>query len=275
MKKNIFIVSISSDIGLALASFWLDAGHSVSGTYRTWSEKLLNLQSRGVCLYPLDVASSKSCTELIENLPADYKWDVLTIGVGDQKPVGAFADVNFEDWANSLNSNFVGQMEIIHKLLPMCNQNAPNALVDPLCILFAGGGTNGPVVNYSAYTISKIASIKMVELLDAEIQGVSFTIVGPGWVKTKIHDATLESSREMAGDNYEKTKEMLRGDLCNPMERVVQCCDWLIQQNSLLVSGRNFSVVHDPWDRESIYSIVDDPDIFKLRRHGNELFSRG
>ena len=39
MKKNRIILSISSDIGFALACDWLKKGFNVSGTYRNYSDK--------------------------------------------------------------------------------------------------------------------------------------------------------------------------------------------------------------------------------------------
>ena len=62
----------------------------------------------------------------------------------------------------------------------------------------------------------------MVELLDAEIIDTTFSILGPGWVKTKIHDSTLKAGNA-AGKNYEKTIQMLEnnGSECYPMEKLL------------------------------------------------------
>ena len=35
----------------------------------------------------------------------------------------------------------------------------------------------------------------MCELLDAEVPDVKFVILGPGWVRTKIHDAVLQAGK--------------------------------------------------------------------------------
>lgn len=268
-KKHIFIISISSDIGAELAKYWLSQGHSVSGTIRKKSILTDNLEKLGVDLFKLDLASIESCEKFLEKLPNNYRWDSLVVGAGDQSPIGSFLKTNFESWESSLRINFVGQMQILQGMISHANIKSKNS---PVCIFFAGGGTNGAVINYSAYTISKIASIKMMELLDAEISQIAFTIVGPGWVKTKIHQATLDASFETVGENFFKTKQMLDNDLCFPIERVVKCCDWLIYQKRDLIGGRNFSAEHDPWDDKKILKIADDPNIFKLRRHGNNLF---
>jgi len=113
----------------------------------------------------------------------------------------------------------------------------------------------------------------MVELLDAEITDTNFSILGPGWVKTKIHDATLQS-KEAAGVNYFKTIDMLDkdGEKCNPMEQVIDCCNWILSSDRELVGGRNFSSVFDPWNTADIEKIRENPNNFKLRRFGNEIF---
>ena len=59
-------------------------------------------------------------------------------------------------------------------------------------LFFAGGGTNNAVKYYSSYTLSKILLIKFAELLDYE-EKIDISILGPGWINTKIHEATLKS----------------------------------------------------------------------------------
>ena len=116
---------------------------------------------------------------------------------GTQEPAGPFVTCNFDAWEESVRVNFTGQIRIIQELLPT---RRVHPALEPLVLLFAGGGTNNATVNYSAYTISKIALIKMCELLDAEVPDTRFAILGPGWVKTKIHEATLRVGAQ-AGAN--------------------------------------------------------------------------
>jgi NAD(P)-dependent dehydrogenase (short-subunit alcohol dehydrogenase family) len=198
------------------------------------------------------------------------KWDNLVIATGSQEPIGKFIDCNIDEWSNSINVNFVSQLRFIRGLL--ANRNNIDTF-SPSVLMFAGGGTNNATQDYSAYTISKIASIKMVELLDAEIIDTTFSILGPGWVNTKIHDSTIYS-KEAAGRNYFKTLEMLEenGRKCYPMEKVIDCCNWILSADRELVSGRNFSSVFDPWESDDIEMIKKNSNNFKLRRFGNEIF---
>ena len=121
-----------------------------------------------------------------------------------------------------------------------------------------------------AYTLSKITSIKAVELLDAELKDTKFSILGPGWVKTKIHKSTIDQPLN-SGNNYQKTLQNFKKNNFYPMSKLIKCCNWLLNSNKKLVGGRNFSSVFDPWDNKKINMIKKDPNLFKLRRFGNNF----
>ena len=53
----------------------------------------------------------------------------------------------------------------------------------------------GPFDNYSAYCVGKLLLIKMTELLDSECPDLQVSIIGTGWVNTKIHRQTLAAGR--------------------------------------------------------------------------------
>ena len=266
-KSQNIIISISSDIGFSLAKKWLKSGKSVTGTYRTKSSLCDELEAMGANLFHCDLEDKSSIHNAINLINNFNSWETLTLAAGHQEPVGKFLDCNFENWEQSIMVNFTRQLNIVHGLMP--NKSPAKSSV----LFFAGGGTNNATIAYSAYTISKIALIKMVELLDAEILDTTFSILGPGWVKTKIHESTLKAANA-AGKNYEKTIQMLEnnGSECYPMDKVINCCDWLLSSPRELVGGRNFSAVHDPWESDSIELILSDSNLFKLRRFGNDFF---
>lgn len=262
------IVSASSEIGHALAANWLAAGCQVHGTYRTPSAAVDQLSASGAKMSPCELADAasilRSCHDLREQLP---DWDVLVLAAGTIEPIGPFVDGNFAEWSKSIQANFTGQMHVLHELLPARRRGGA---LPPLALLFAGGGTNNATVNYSAYTLSKIALIKAVELLAAEVIDCRFAIVGPGWVKTKIHQATLLAGQR-AGDAFRRTRERLAGNDCVSMERVVACCNWLVQAPTEVINGRNFSTAFDAWGDPRLSDLLRcDRDMFKLRRAGNE-----
>ena len=261
------IISISSDIGTALARNWVSSGHEVWGTYRRWSENCDLLETIGVKLEYCDLGSVTSITKALESFPTGSDWSCAVLASGNLEPIGLFHEIDFAEWSNSVQVNFVGQLQFLHGLMQINKELKKRRNV----ILFAGGATNSATERYSAYTVSKIASIKLCELLDFEYDEYIFTCIGPGWVESKIHDATLKAGTK-AGNNFEKTLKLRKEKLMNPVENVIEFCNWIISKDKDVVGGRNFSVVHDAWRKGNIErELRNDENIFKLRRYGNDL----
>lgn len=264
LDEEAVIVSITSDIGAAIAERWLSRGINVRGTYRTESKVLHRLNLEADALVHCDLLSDESVESAVSSL-RQGKWGRLVMSAGTQEPIGLFSETSFDEWAASLKANLVSQLRIVHGLLPHAFPEGRARV-----LFFAGGATNRATVRYSAYTISKIASIKMVELLAAEYPGIGFTILGPGWVRTKIHQATI-SNPFSAAENYELTRQKFRDNDFFPMDELMRIVDWIFESELDLVSGRNFSAVHDEfWSSELIERLRVDHDFYKLRRNGNE-----
>ena len=267
--KKALVVGASSDIGTALCDDWISKNWELAGTYRTQSDTVIRLGKKIKALVQCDLESAKSvdhtCSELVKSI---VKWDVLVLGPGLQEPVGLFNECDFDEWEKSITVNFTNQLRFLHRLLANRNLQSMNG---PTVLFFAGGGVNNAPVHYSAYTVSKIAMIKMVELLAAEIPDVKFVIVGPGWVKTKIHQSILDAG-ERAGPSYERTVQTFKDGAFTPMSNVVECCNTLISGPREILTGRNFSVAFDRWDDPNLTDLLEkSPDMYKLRRFGNHL----
>lgn len=263
------VIGASSDIGNALCDDWISKNWEVAGTYRTESDIVKRLRKRNSSLIHCDLENSKCVDDASSYLITTMKkWDVLVLGPGLQEPAGLFHECDFDEWEKSLKVNFTSQMRFLHALLASRNSQS---FCGPSVLFFAGGGVNSAPVNYSAYTVSKIALIKMVELLAAELPEVKFLIVGPGWVKTKIHHSILNAGVR-AGLSYERTLQMFQNDTFTPMEKVVECCNTLISGSREILTGRNFSVAFDRWDDPRLVELLEmNPDMYKLRRFGNNL----
>lgn len=266
--RTAILVAASSDIGTALARHWCARGWRLAGTYRTRSVAVDALEREGMALMPCDLADSASVDEVCGALRARIgAWDLLVLCPGTLEPVGPFLDTDMEAWEASVQVNLVSQLRVVHRLLPARRHGR---VPEPGVLFFAGGGTNSAPMNASAYTLSKIALIKMCELLDAEMTDTRFMIAGPGMVQTKIHHATLRAGTR-AGAIASRAADALAGRGCVPMARVLECCDWLADAPREAVSGRNISVASDAWGSDALLEALrDDPQLYKLRRHGND-----
>ena len=260
------VVGASSDIGAALARDWIRRGVDVIGTYRTASQRLEQLAAGMLALLHCDFRHPGSVDAFAEDVARRrLPWDYLVVCPGTMEPIGPFAESDIDVWSAGFELNFLATLRVVHGLLPSRRRGGAT----PVVILFAGGGTNSAPLAFSSYTTAKIALIKAVELLDAEMPDVRFTILGPGWVRTKIHEETLRAGKA-AGAAASETMRRLTGDDFGPMSRVVDCVAWAMHAPREVIGGRNFSVVHDAWDQPALASrLRSDRDLYKLRRAGN------
>ena len=263
------VVGASSDIATELCIIWRSRNWHITGTFRNASRATDNLVSKGIDLIECDFIDLKSIDlASLWLMKHTGRWDILVLATGTMNPIGKFGEVNPDNWSASITANVLGPLRMLHDLLPF-RLNTQNFV--PTVVLFAGAGTNNAPTNYSAYVISKIAVMKMTELLAAEYPDTKFVIVGPGWVKTKIHNETL-TQRDHAGENFHRTCDKIESEDWTPVSDVVECLDWLFAADHAVVSGRNFSVASGEWRRPELPTLLmQDPNTYKLRRHGNSI----
>lgn len=258
------IIGITSGIGSALASHLNSLGFKVVGTART-------LEASSNCphlAYHLDLCSFQSIDAFINLFSINYEWNNIIFCPAVMSPIGSFVSVDIHQWLNTFNVNFSNQVYLLHSILPFCSGPGSHVL------FFAGGGTNSAPQNYSAYTLSKITLIKLVELLNEEIEPTAFSILGPGWVKTKIHAQSLDPSLCHLSSYQETERRLSESDFIS-MDQVIKSIVWILSQDKKTVGGRNFSTAHDPFDSaDFLEKLSSDSNVFKLRRHGNHLFTQ-
>lgn len=268
-KEVRIVIGHTSDIGQTVAESWVNDGHTVLGTYRSahpydQSERGGGVRNAGLQMDLTDSDSIELTTKNLCDQTKESGWDALLVATGTMEPIGHFPDINFPSIRSAFDVNFMGPLQIIHGILPNANCGAR-------VIVFSGAGTNGTADNYFSYALSKIANIKMCELLDSEIKEVCFTALGPGWVKTKIHEETLKAGAN-SGENLLVTENKLRDADMYSVKDVVRAVKWLLDQESKLIGGRNFSSAHDPLlSPRMAAELLNDSDMFKLRRHKNKL----
>ena len=269
--KNSIIISLSSDIALGIVEKWNHDGWNIVGTYRNKPDTKQFLNKK-ITLFYCDLNHIESCDKAASNiLNLMPSWDVLIFATGTLLPIGPFLENNSDEWNNSIHVNFINQIRLTHKLVNGLSTTSDHPM--PSVIFFAGGGTNNAVLSYSAYTVSKIALIKMCELLDAEISHVKFTIIGPGWIKTKIHQETLMVGEMCNPNYYDKTVERIKNNRWTSLSEVIEFVEWVISQPKKIVGGRNFSAVYDDINHVNfINKISNTPDMYKLRRFMNQSF---
>lgn len=269
MRKRVLIVGISSDIGGYMAERYARDGYRIVGTYRSDASLDRLRQIPDCTLFQCDLSSSASIDTFINGFrETGTAWDELVFLPNTPLPIKPFFETDFAEWKASVDLNFVAQLRLLHALHAHRAAGKTNNVV-----FFAAGGVNNAVVNFSAYSISKIGLIKMCEYLDAECPDLNIFIVGPGWVKTKTHTLILANTPPDDPKHVE-TLEFLRHKTGTELADIYDYVRWLCDAGKAVSSGRNFSVVGDPWkkaDGELLAAALRlDHHMFKLRRHRND-----
>jgi len=263
-NKKTIVISISSDISLFLIDNVLKK-HRIIGTYRTLNKRLKQIKKiPRINLLKLDISKKTNIQNFFyKNKKLLTNWDNCIVSVGGQKPIGRFEKLETNEISTSIDINFKNQIILLNLLLSLRKKRGIKNV-----ITWAGPGTNNANKLYFPYTISKIALIKSMELLDYEIGDVKFCILGPGWVKTKIHKETLKNKKN-SEKNFNITKKVLKGNLNidTPISDIDKCVDWVFRSKKKEVGGKNFSVKHDEWKSPKFMKkLLDHKDYYKLRR---------
>jgi NAD(P)-dependent dehydrogenase (short-subunit alcohol dehydrogenase family) len=266
--KTVLILGITADIGRELGKRFQRDGWRVAGTHRGEASPGPDFASWE--LLPCDLSSTGSVDRAVQLChERDLTWDLLIVAAGTEEPIGPFFECEANAWEQGVSVNALAPLRFLRGIHDLRNRAGLSHVA-----LFSGAGTNGSAPAYSAYCASKILLIKMCELLDAESANTSFFIIGPGIVRTKIHQQTLNAPGK-SGANLRKVVDFLQSD--NPgtsHEEIYQCLQWCLAAGKSVVGGRNISLVYDEWRRggSSLATALSaNQDLYKLRRFGNDL----
>lgn len=260
-NNKTIIISGSSDIGTAISKKFPLNNKIIS----TYNNSVPKLKRKNIMHLKLNIENINEIDKFAQS-KALNNWVNLIMLPASQLPIGLAEEVDEKEWLNSINLNFSNQIYLLLKLLKKRSINGYKRI-----ILWSGTGSNNAPKYYSAYTVSKIAITKITELFDAELSDCIISVVGPGWVKTKIHNETLKNKLK-ARENYHTTKYHLKKNIFNSMNSVVKCVFTLMKMSKEAVGGRNFSVQYDKWSNNEFENFLkSDSNIYKLRRDFNNF----
>lgn len=182
--------------------------------------------------------------------------------MGRLAPIGHFFDVSYGAWLANFDANLFTPLQYLRDIWPTHNPGAS------VCF-FSGAGISNSAKTYSAYSSSKIALFKMAELLDDECPDAKFFIIGPGMVRTKIQQQTLDAGHAAA--NYNRVKQFMEtGDSFHGTgtshQRIFDCLKWAMSLPKEVVGGRNL-YAPEQFGEELARRMRDNPRLMKLRRH--------
>jgi 3-oxoacyl-[acyl-carrier protein] reductase len=115
-------------------------------------------------------------------------------------------------------------------------------------INLSGGGATSPRPNFSAYSASKAAIVRLTETLAEEMKpfDIQINAIAPGAINTRMLDEVLTAGKT-AGDvalSQAKQQKRTGGD---SVDAVVALAVFLASEESGGLTGKLISAQHDPW----------------------------
>jgi NAD(P)-dependent dehydrogenase (short-subunit alcohol dehydrogenase family) len=269
--RTVLITGGSMGIGLACAEAALQAGAGVAIAARG-EEQLAAAHARlqqlagaqRVSAHRCDVSDADAVAALVDTVAERCGGlDGVVHAAAVIGPIGTVLDIEPAEWLDTVRSNLYGSFLVVRAAASVMKGRGGGRIV-----LLSGGGATSAFPNYSAYASSKAAVVRLVETAAIELApfGIAINALAPGFVATRMHDATIAAGAR-AGEAYlERTRaELAAGGV--PPELPGAAAVFLLSGRSEGISGRLFAAPWDDageWFRRS--GEIAGSDLFTLRR---------
>ena len=246
--RTIIVTGAGRGIGAAIVRQCAADGAAVVLVARTETEledTKITLTGTGHRTYPLDVSDRGAVNSFLEFLrEARVSVDGLVNCAGIQGPIGALHDISLDELEKTFAVNTIGTIAPCAGVLPFFIQLGKGKIVN-----VSGGGATGPFPRYSAYAASKAAVIRFTENLAEEYRDMSIDVnaIAPGFVSTRIHEATLQAGEQAGKDYYEDTQRKLVNGAVPP-EYAARLASFLLSDAAHGITGKLLSAQWDPWE---------------------------
>jgi NAD(P)-dependent dehydrogenase (short-subunit alcohol dehydrogenase family) len=181
-------------------------------------------------------------------------------------PIGPVERIDPEAFLHVLRVNVLGTYLAVQACAPRLRASG-GAIV-----AFSGGGAAGPLARYDAYAASKAATVRLVENLAAD--GLRINAVAPGFVATRMHEATLAAGPADAGEEYYARTRRDLDSGGRPPDVAAELAAFLLSDGARGITGKLISAPWDPW-REAGFQdrLRAERDLATLRRIDDQLFT--
>lgn len=267
-RRHVVITGASSGIGAALTKSLAADGCALYVCGRTITD-LDDVTRRNIIAFghPCDVSKEAQVAAFVEKIRARTSHvDGLINCAGHFGAIGPLVDTDSREWLSALEVNLFGTYLMIKHIVPLMKSGSRSSIIN-----FAGGGAFSPFPNYSAYAVSKAAVVRLTETLAVELAAsqIAVNAVAPGFVATRIHEATLRVGPDKAGEEHFNYTQRMATQGKDAMERAVSCVQFLLSESAHGLTGKTISAGFDPWStsafRERIASI-NQSDLYTMRR---------
>ena len=187
---TILVTGANRGLGIEFVEQYLNEGNEVIATYRSENSSIdlfeMGNERSNLKLLQLDVSSKKSLNSFAKNL-GNSPIDIFINNAGVYGPRNnSFGNVDEENWIPAIKINAIAPMLLTQLIIKNIRSGADKKLIYITSKMGSiddnkGGGAY-------VYRSSKTALNSVVKSLsvDLENEGITVTLIHPGWVKTDM-----------------------------------------------------------------------------------------
>ena len=218
---------------------------------------------------PTDVTKPEDTERLASRTMDQFgRIDVLVNNAGISGPMGSLQDNDVADWINTINVNLTGTFLVCRAVIPVMLSQTAGKIIN-----LSGAGATNAWSNMSAYCSSKVAVVRLTEVLAQELDGKGITVnaLGPGSVHTSMWDKMTEQAGEVGADFIHELGLRVTSGGGASIDECAELAVWLASGESGALTGRLISAATD--DFRSLPLRIEEimaGDAYTLRRVGLE-----
>lgn len=277
-SKTAVITGASRGLGIHVASSFIRSGIDnlivIARNQDELEKSLIYLNSikisehQKIITHPCDISSDLQLDVLLNFLKNRFdNVDILVNNASSFGPIGFFEEVNFNDWLETVNVNYIGTARVIKHFLPFLKKSRRGKIIN-----IVGGGASKPYGCLSGYATSKVAVVRFTEEIANELSkyNIDVNCVAPGPLNTRFVKKMLNAGVQVLGKDLYKAISDIDKFGGTPMEIPSELCCYLASKNSDGITGKMISARYDDWKNfPENKSEMSASDIYTLRRRNS------
>jgi NAD(P)-dependent dehydrogenase (short-subunit alcohol dehydrogenase family) len=264
------ITGAGRGIGRAIALAYAQEGARLAlaaRTRRDLEQTAQEAQVRGAatCIVPVDVSDPAQVEDLVRHTVERFATiDILVNNAGIAGPVGPLQENDVAAWIRTIQVNLIGVYLCCRAVLPVMYKQNRGKIIN-----LSGAGASNAWRNLSAYGTSKVAVVRLTEILALELEGTNIqaNAMGPGSIHTQMWEELRDGASAVGDAQLYARGQRVTGGGGASLEGAAALAVFLASDASGTLSGRLINTVTDdvPNLPAQIQRIMSS-DAFTLRR---------
>ena len=198
--KNILITGVSSGLGEALATKYLENGDTVYAIGKTLPKKLDHYPH--FFFFPYDLSETFMIQSTLKEFFQHRSFDIVILNAGLLGEINPLSQTDLMDAKAVMEVNVWANKELIDTL-------QAHAQVKQIVGISSGAAVNGSK-GWGAYSLSKAALNMLLSVYAKELPEIHFTALAPGVIHTPMVQHIID---EVNDEIYPSAKKLKEGDI--------------------------------------------------------------